>query len=106
MPTTLVVSFNPDLTDPRAQSREIGLLRLQDDAFLSFEWTVDILSMGLDPLTLDVMGFWPVYAQGLGERDASVCIKADAVKSLDEHFVHECARSSVFISRILHGVGL
>lgn len=57
--THLIIGFIPDLTDPKSENLNVGVIKLRENRFVSFEWTVDPTPLMTDPMTSEILRTWP-----------------------------------------------
>lgn len=106
--TRLIIGFTRDLIDPRCRGLDVGIIRLQDDRFTSFEWTTDPVPLMTDPFTAEVLRTFPEIIFLMATEGWEECRTyqwdgrgSEPPRSLKDYLCRNLRHSNLHVSRIV-----
>ncbi len=83
------IGFWYNLTDPYSKRAKLGVLRLNGDTFVSFDWTADRAALNVGEMTNDLFDMLPVLLAGVvADKPADQPMYEHLVLSLQHGNVH------------------
>lgn len=98
--TRLTIGYCPNLTDPHAENIDVGILTLNEETFVSFEWTVDPERLDLCAFAREVFAGWPSYVKILIDEDWPGFKDQGPNDGIVDYLCHVLRYSSLFVSKV------
>jgi hypothetical protein len=106
--TRLIVGFTHDLVDPASPHYSVGVIRVQEDRFVSFEWTMDVVPLMTDPFTSEVLRTFPEIVFLMATDGWEECRAyqwdgrgTEPPRTLVDYLCRNMRHSNLYVSRIV-----